>query len=443
MGNTLTTIAPGQFSQKNVSLFGFPGGSKAPLVCPSTNTTGYSGRFLKIACKGYAGGVSGGPFLRNFDGKRGDVIGVIGGWKTGGTIDDESYSSQFDADVIRLYNQAVNDYAPDTPNGDATMGSSDLWKHATGAASGTFHTSSQQFGDSDLIVKWDDGEVTLYPGDQNFGFHTGCKPDAPCETQLAKPNDVWKNYADIITAGDYAGTNAYDLLVKWVDGEVTLYPDVSEGTGLPTALDQHLPNEIILAAPHSVWEYARGFATGKYGGNQWPDDLIVRWSDGEVTKYIDIDGSGLHAEEQLAAPNDQWNTASLITGGDLDGDSNGTDPNHDLLVVWASGTVSVFPNVNSGRLQNEQVIESSSTWTHASVIALGEYGMNDWEDDLIVRCSDGEVTMYGKTQAGAIGREYQLVPPPAAARAATAQRAVRPDDPCAKVCGPELYRRSH
>ncbi|MBW5480922.1 hypothetical protein [Streptomyces bambusae] len=254
---------------------------------------------------------------------------------------------------------------------------------------------------------------------------------------------MWKNYADLITAGDYAGTNAYDLIVKWVDGEVTLYPDVSEGTKLPTALDQHLPNEITLAAPHSVWEYARGFATGKYGGNQWPDDLIVRWNDGEVTKYIDIDGNGLHAEEQLVGPNDAWKTASLITGGDLDGDSNGTDPNHDLLVVWASGTVSVFPDVNSGRLQNEQVVESSSTWTHARVIALGEYGMNDWEDDLFVRWSDGEVTTYGNAQAGAVGREYQLVPPPAAGFAATAQGAVRPDDPCAKVCGPGLYRRSH
>ncbi|WP_143196893.1 hypothetical protein [Streptomyces sp. CB00455] len=58
--------------------------------------------------------MSGGPLLRNFDGKRGDAIGVIGGWKTGGTIDDESYSSQFDADIIRVYNQAVNDYAPDS-----------------------------------------------------------------------------------------------------------------------------------------------------------------------------------------------------------------------------------------------------------------------------------------------------------------------------------------
>ncbi|MER6778577.1 MULTISPECIES: trypsin-like peptidase domain-containing protein [unclassified Streptomyces] len=442
MGNSLTTLASSQLSQKNVSLFGFPGGSKAPLVCPSTNTTAFSGRFVKIACKGYAGGVSGGPFLRNFDGKRGDVIGVIGGWKTGGTIDDESYSSQFDADIIRLYNQAVNDYPPDTPSGGA-MGTGDLWKHATKAAAGTFHTSSQQYGDSDLLVTWDDGEVTLYPGDQNFGFYAGCKPDEPCETQLAKPNDLWKNYADIITAGDYAGTNAYDIMVKWVDGEVTIYPDVSQNTKLPTSLDQHLPNEITLAAADSVFKYARGIATGKYGGNQWPDDVIVRWNDGEVTKYIDIDGAGLHAEEQLAAPNELWKSASLITGGDLDGDSNGTAPNHDLLVVWASGKVSVFPDVNSGRLQNESVVASSSTWTYARVIALGEYGMNDWEDDLFVRWSDGEVTVYGNTQADGLGREYQLVPPGSAGFAATTKGGLRPDDPCAKVCGPELYRRSH
>jgi hypothetical protein len=37
-----------------------------------------------MACDGFAPGVSGGPFLRNFDGRRGDVIGVIGGYKTGG-----------------------------------------------------------------------------------------------------------------------------------------------------------------------------------------------------------------------------------------------------------------------------------------------------------------------------------------------------------------------
>ncbi|MEU8432863.1 hypothetical protein AB0F18_08085 [Streptomyces sp. NPDC029216] len=420
-----------------MSLLGFPGASKAPLVCPSTHTSAFAGRFLRIACKGYSDGVSGGPFLRNFNGTRGEVIGVIGGWKTGGTSADVSYSSQFDADIVRLYRQAVNGSPPDSPGADTGMGTAALWRHAKGAASGTFHTASQRSGDSDLVVTWDDGEVTLYPGDQNLGFHTGCRPAEPCETQLAVPNAMWRDYADVITAGDYAGTNAYDLLVKWVDGEVTLYPDISERTRLPTALDQHLPGEITLAAPHSVWKYARGFATGKYAGNRWPDDLVVRWNDGEVTEYVDIDGNGLHAERQLAAPNARWKTARLITGGDLDGNGNGTTPRHDLLAVWADGRVSVFPDLGSGHLDNEQTVASGSTWTHARVIALGEYGMNGRQDDLFVCWSDGEVTLYGNTRAGATGREHRLVPPPAALPAA-----VRRDVRCTTACGTEPYRRA-
>lgn len=47
--------------------------------------------------------------------------------------------------------------------------------------------------------------------------------------------------------------------------------------------------------------------------------------------------------------------------------------------------------------------------------------------------------MYGNTQADALGREYQLVPPPTGFASPAVARS---DDPCARVCGPELYRRS-
>ncbi|MFE1342495.1 trypsin-like serine peptidase [Streptomyces sp. NPDC058733] len=440
MGNQLTTLHSSQLAQRNVTLIGFPGASKAPLVCPSTNTKAFDDRFLEIACDGFAPGVSGGPFLRNFDGKRGDIIGVIGGYKTGGSKDDVSYSSQFDADVVRLYNQAVNDYPPDTPTSIEGMGDAELWRHAVGAASGTFHTESQKVGDSDMIVTWTDGEVTLYPGDQNQGFYTGCKAGQPCETQLAKPNDMWSKYADVITAGDYTGSNAYDLLVKWVDGEVTLYRDIDQNTKLPTSLDQHPANEIKIAAGGSIWKYAKGIATGKYGGNVWPDDLIVRWDDGEVTKYLNVDGAGFHAEAQLLAKNQFWaDHADLITGGDFDG-STTSDSDYDLFVKWSDGELTVYQDVGSRGLAGESMLEDANdTWTHARVVAAGEFGANDWEDDLFVRWSDGEVSLYGNTQADTLGREYMLVPPPAAGLAAGAAR--RSADPCARVCGPELYRR--
>ncbi|WP_073947266.1 trypsin-like serine peptidase [Streptomyces kebangsaanensis] len=441
MGNELTTLHSSQLAQRNVTLIGFPGGAKAPLVCPSTSTKGFEGRFLEIACDGFAPGVSGGPFLRDFDGKRGDIIGVIGGYKTGGTKDDVSYSSQFDADVVRLYNQAVNDYAPDSPRGIDGMGDAKLWRHALAAASGSFHTASQKYGDSDLIVRWSDGEVTLYPGDQNQGFYTGCKAGQPCEVQLAKPNDMWGKYADVITAGDYTGSNAYDLLVKWVDGEVTIYKDIDQNTKLPTSTNQHPANEIKIAPAGSVWKHAKGIATGKYGGNKWPDDLVVRWVDGEVTKYLNVDSSGFHAETQLLAKNKLWaEHADLITGGDFDGTVSDTKPDYDLFVKWSDGELTIYQDIGTRGLKGESRLKAAnSTWTHARVVAVGEFGANDWEDDLFVRWSDGEVTIYGNTQADALGREYMLVPPPSARSAVGVQRS---DDPCAQVCGPELYRRS-
>ncbi|MFY4722292.1 hypothetical protein [Streptomyces sp. LaBMicrA B280] len=72
---------------------------------------------------------------------------------------------------------ALNDYTPDVPSKIDGMGDSGLWTHASAAATGQFHTSSQKTGDGDLIVKWSDGEVTLYPGDQAQGLYTGCAKD--------------------------------------------------------------------------------------------------------------------------------------------------------------------------------------------------------------------------------------------------------------------------
>lgn len=71
------------------------------------------------------------------------------------------------------------------------------------------------------------------------------------------------------------------------------------------------------------------------------------------------------------------------------------------------------------------------------------------EDDLFVRWSDGEVTVYGNTQAVALGREYQLVPPPARGTALRrGQHSGRPageetaaEESCDSVCGPGLLRR--
>ncbi|MFF9361704.1 hypothetical protein [Streptomyces griseoluteus] len=41
---------------------------------------------------------------------------------------------------------------------------------------------------------------------------------------------------------------------------------------------------------------------GDFSDNPWPDDTLVRWSDGELSLYTDGDRSGIGTEHQLVAP---------------------------------------------------------------------------------------------------------------------------------------------
>ncbi|MGW1378704.1 trypsin-like serine peptidase, partial [Streptomyces sp. NPDC002446] len=212
-GNELTAVPASELARDEVTVTGYPGGQKTPLQC-TNRTRAFQGRFLEVECAGFRSGVSGGPFLENFDGKRGDLVGVIGGYQTGGRYDHISYASQFDDDVFRLYRQAVAGAQPDAPSplGDATT-----WQHTKVMAAGRFHSGSSARGSGDLVVGWSDGEVTLYPGDGKYGFGKGIR--------LAGANSTWR-HAAFMTAGDFTGTGTSDLVVRWSDGEVTLYKDV-------------------------------------------------------------------------------------------------------------------------------------------------------------------------------------------------------------------------
>ncbi|WP_159425621.1 trypsin-like peptidase domain-containing protein [Streptomyces sp. fd1-xmd] len=112
-GNRLVTGAG--YAHARATLIGHPSTAARPRLCVN-RTTKYTstdaripGSFLRIACTGYPGGTSGGPFLLRLDNRTGtgDLVGVIGGWKTGGDKPDVSYSSYFGADIRRLYEKAV------------------------------------------------------------------------------------------------------------------------------------------------------------------------------------------------------------------------------------------------------------------------------------------------------------------------------------------------
>lgn len=142
--------------------------------------------------------------------------------------------------------------------------------------------------------------MSLYPSVDENGFHG--------EIQILAPNDDWKNYAQQMTTGRFSGNARQDdIVIRWKDGEVSQFTDVSE-RGMGT--------ETQAIAPNDTWIHADEIASGDYTGNDnW--DLIIRWSDGELTNYQDFTGNvGAVKENQLVAPNETWNHATILSGGD-------------------------------------------------------------------------------------------------------------------------------
>nr|WP_282189891.1 FG-GAP-like repeat-containing protein [Streptomyces sp. RPA4-2] len=301
-----------------VTVIGYPKIAHNPtdqaVRCPDIYTTALSGYYqMQIYCAGMWGGVSGGPFFSELDpsGDTGTIIGNVGGFLQGGPdvsgsdprYNEITYSPLHGERFLRLYADAQQgrnpDYGPyEQPSLPYTMGSGAIWKHAGPMASGDFDGK----GHSDMVVAWTDGEVTLYNSDGR-GHFTG-------ERQLLPKNPTWQN-ARTITAGDFTGSNRFDLMVRWVDGEVTLYGDV--GTkGLDRAGTQ-------MIKPNDLWKNATQIAAGRFNASQYVTDLIVRWADGEVTLYTNVSAGTFGQEHRLKDRNDTWKNATLLTSGEFSG----------------------------------------------------------------------------------------------------------------------------
>ncbi len=108
------------YSHAPVRMIGYPSGAQKPLECWSRTTKWVSddpadpGTFPRIACDAFVSGTSGGPMLMPWlDGWA--VIGVIGGYHTGGNTPQVSYSAYFGAATQALYRDAVTGATPAGP----------------------------------------------------------------------------------------------------------------------------------------------------------------------------------------------------------------------------------------------------------------------------------------------------------------------------------------
>lgn len=104
-------LVTGQGYTDKVRVIGYPmkkyAGADKPIYCNATTHKAFKYQ-MRFDCGGFYGGTSGSPWLKNYNTKtrRGDVLGVIGGYEEGGRYDWRSYSPVFDQDIRHLYTVA-------------------------------------------------------------------------------------------------------------------------------------------------------------------------------------------------------------------------------------------------------------------------------------------------------------------------------------------------
>ncbi|MFF9406422.1 trypsin-like serine peptidase [Streptomyces anandii] len=371
------------------------------LRCPGVWTTPLPAYYqMQIDCAGMWGGVSGGPWFSKLDpsGDTGEIIGNVGGFLQGGPdvktdnplYNRISYSPLHGDRFFQLYDDAQRglhtDHGPyRQPPLPYSMGTGGTWQHAKLMASGDFSGNRH----SDLIVVWTDGEVTLYTSDGEGHFIS--------ERQLLASNTTW-SHAETVTAGDFTGSSRFDLMVRWSDGEVTLYGDVGTN-GLNWAGTQ-------MIGPNTTWQHASQIAAGRFNATQYVTDLMVRWSDGELTLYTNVSAGSFGQEHKLKDANSTWQHATLLTSGEFSGGQK-----WDLMVQWSDGELDNYVGTTTSALGVEARIQNpNDLWMHNTVMSTGDFTSNHHTDDLIIRWSDGETTMYIDTGLGHLGTERNLVP---------------------------------
>ncbi|MCX5410023.1 trypsin-like serine protease (plasmid) [Streptomyces sp. NBC_00335] len=395
------TFTPVSTYEHEVTVVGYPSASRVnkdhkPVRCdvPTTRLSGF--RQLRMVCKGFYGGVSGGPWIKDYDPARrtGKVIGNTGGYHGGGNDSWVTYAPLYGKDARDLYEDADTGRDPaalsrppyrGSGDGLPLPGSGELWTHARAMASGDFTGS----GRSSLLVVWTDGEVTLFPGDGRGGFLP--------ERRLMAPNAGWKAVATI-TAGDFTGSDQFDLMVRRKDGRMTLHADVgSHGLGRVTE----------MAPSGSVWRHATQIAAGRFNASTYVTDLVVRWSDGELTLHTAVGAGTFGREHRLKGPGPAWKGAALLAAGQFSGNRK-----WDLMVRWSNGALVSHTGITTRGLGGARPVRGPNrTWPHSALMTAGRYTGDGLTDDLVVRWSDGETSLYEDTRTNGLGTERMLVPP--------------------------------
>ncbi|WP_372410451.1 serine protease [Streptomyces luteireticuli] len=383
-----------------VTVVGYPNdnnpGRKA--VSCTTGTKHYQGyRQMELDCANLYRGVSGGPWIMNYDARNrtGDVIGIVGGSGGGGANHWTSYSPVFDQAIQRLYADAVNDRTP--TGGPLRPQNSPVMPERAGIWSSARHLVTGDFdgdGRDDLVVVWKDGEATLYRGDGKGGFESG--------RRIADQGSALKR-AVSVTGGTFTGSGHADLVVLWgddkgtVSGKLSLFADVAKAGVFKS-------RESVLGKAGSDWKYAAKLVGGGFTSAARRNDLVAVYRDGEVGRFNGVGASGTGRETVILKKNDAWKGATAVTAARVSGRGG-----EDLLVRWPGGMLQACAGTDCN---TRTTLQPGNTSTKdASVMAAGDFSSSGRRDDVVVRWSNGETSRYEGSTARGLGIWNPLVSP--------------------------------
>ncbi|MFK8849635.1 hypothetical protein [Streptomyces sp. Ac-502] len=207
------------------------------------------------------------------------------------------------------------------------------------------------------------------------------------------------------TGGSAGGARHMDMIVRWSDAEVTLYEGADGKDPKRPFSAEHQLAAPNSAAKKSAWNFAEGITGASFGNGS--DGLVVRWSDGELTQYTHVDKNGFHGEKQLAPANDKaWGHAAQITAGRFTANAQ----RDDLVVVWDDGQVTLHPDLDTNGVKpaaEKTLVPANATWQHAAQVTAGEF-TGKKTADLLVRWADGEAAIYPGVDTEGLHGETQI-----------------------------------
>ncbi|MCX5205929.1 FG-GAP-like repeat-containing protein [Streptomyces sp. NBC_00237] len=265
-----------------------------------------------------------------------------------------------------------------------SLGDAAQWKGVKLSTGGDFDGD----GRADLLTVRTDGSIKIAVG-TGTGWFGG-------EIPTQAPTALWAQHASVITAGDFTGDRKSDLIVRWSDGELSLYPGNGSGGFL---------KDIMLSAAGATWKNAVSLAAGDFTGDG-RTDLVAARPTGVLALYPGNGTNGIGAEKQIAGTGSVWQHNTLLTAGDYNKDGKA-----DLIARWVDGEVSFHPGNAAGGLGADvTLIAANAEWKDSMAIVGGDY-TGDGKADLISLWNSGRLALQSGNGTGGLGATDNLVAP--------------------------------